>query len=92
MATTISATAAARNFSDLLARVRYRNEEFVVEKAGEEMCRILPLSSHAPRGGSTAAELARIIGKLPKPDARYSDEVERVARRQPKAPKSPWGR
>ena len=90
MTKAISATKAAREFSSLLARVRYRGEEFVIEKGGEPMCEVRPLRNAVPR--STAADLARVVAKFPKPDIGYLTEVERVARRQPKVPKSPWGR
>lgn len=88
--TVVTATAAARSFSDLLARVRYRSEEFIVSKAGEPMCRIVPFTRTAVR--STAATLARVVALLPKPDAEYLKQVESVAKRQPKAPRAPWGR
>lgn len=42
MTTRVSATEAARTFSDLLNRIRYRGEEFVVERAGEPVCRMTP--------------------------------------------------
>lgn len=90
MAQSISATKAAREFSSLLARVKHRGEEFVIEKGGEPMCQVIPVRKAAPR--STAADLARIIGTFTRPDAAYLREVEGVARRQPKAPRSPWGR
>ena len=88
MATSISATQAARSFSDILARVRYRGEEFLIEKGGEPVCRLTPVRVAA----RTARQLASIIGSLPKPDAQYLKEVERVSKRQPKVPKSRWGR
>jgi hypothetical protein len=40
----ISATEAARTFSDILNRVRYRGEAFVVERGGEPVCRISPVA------------------------------------------------
>jgi antitoxin (DNA-binding transcriptional repressor) of toxin-antitoxin stability system len=90
MATSISATQAAREFSSVLTRVRFRGEEFVIEKGGEPMCRILPLPGILP--GSTAAELASIVGRFPKPDSNYLKQVERAVRNQPKVPKSTWER
>ena len=46
MTTRVSATEAVRTFSDLLNRIRYRGEEFVVERAGEAVCRMTPDRSH----------------------------------------------
>ncbi len=41
---------------------------------------------------STAAELARLLERFPHPDEGYLDVVEKFVRRQPKVPKSRWGR
>jgi prevent-host-death family protein len=87
MESRISATEAARNFSDLLNRVRYRGEEFVVERSGEAVCRIVPAK---PRK-RTLADLVRILDSA-RPDPEYWDTVEQATRRQPKLPKSPWRR
>lgn len=89
MTKSISATEAARSFSKLLARVRYRGEEFVIEKGGEPMCRVSPVRSAAR---STGADVARALATLPKPDSAYWDAVEETTRKQPRLPKSPWGR
>ena len=70
--------------------LQYRGEEFVIEKGGEAMCRILPLPGTLR--GSTAIELASVIRRLPKPNSVYLKQVETRARNQPKVPKSPWGR
>ena len=39
----VSATQAARTFSDLLNRVRYRGESFVIERGGEPICEMAPV-------------------------------------------------
>jgi antitoxin (DNA-binding transcriptional repressor) of toxin-antitoxin stability system len=87
---TISATEAARTFSAVVARVRYRGEEFVVEKGGEPVCRI---SSAGPSPHFTAADLGRLLGELPLPDEGFVAEVKAAIRKQPKTSKvSPWER
>jgi prevent-host-death family protein len=43
MKSEISATDAARRFSEILNRVRYRNESFVVKRAGVPVCEIIPV-------------------------------------------------
>jgi prevent-host-death family protein len=88
MESRISATQAARTFSDLLNRVRYRGEEFVVERGGEPVCRIIPARPVA----RSVAELVGVLRSIPKPDAAYWDAVEEITRRQPALPKSPWPR
>ncbi len=82
----VSATEAARNFSELLNRIRYRGEEFIVERGGEPVCRMMPAG---PRH-FTLADLAELVATLPKPDKDYLRVVERAVRKQPKVPKSPW--
>ena len=83
----ISATEAARNFSDLINRVRYRGEEFVIERRGEPVCRVVPA---APRR-FTVGDMVRLLGSLPKPDPGFWDDVERFQKNQkPRVPKSVW--
>jgi prevent-host-death family protein len=88
MESRISATEAARNFSDVLNRVRYRGEVFVVERGAEPMCRITPAS--APR--CTVSDFVRMLQAIPRPDDGYLDIVESLAHHQPPLPKSRWPR
>ena len=84
----LTATQAARRFSDLLNRVRYRGEEFVIERGGEPICRIIP----ARPSRFTVADLVRLLRSAPKPDRGYWEILEKVKKRQPALPKSPWRR
>jgi antitoxin (DNA-binding transcriptional repressor) of toxin-antitoxin stability system len=85
----VSATQAVRSFSDLVNRARYRGEEFVVERAGEPVCRILP--ADVPRR-LTLGELASLLREFPNTDPAYASDVRRALRRQGRMPRSPWGR
>jgi antitoxin (DNA-binding transcriptional repressor) of toxin-antitoxin stability system len=89
MTTHVSATEAVRTFSDLLNRIRYRGEEFVVERAGEPVCRMTPA---APTKTLSLRDLACLLREIPKPDADYASDVRRAARSQGRPPRSPWGR
>jgi antitoxin (DNA-binding transcriptional repressor) of toxin-antitoxin stability system len=89
MTTRVSATEAARSFSDLLNRIRYRGEEFVVERAGEPICRMTPA---APTKMLSLRELAALLREVPKADPGYASDVRRAARRQTRLPRSPWER
>jgi antitoxin (DNA-binding transcriptional repressor) of toxin-antitoxin stability system len=89
MTTHVSATEAVRTFSDLLNRIRYRGEEFVVERAGEPVCRMSP--AQAPKR-LLLTDLLALLQEIPKPDAGFGADVKRVARSQGRAPRSPWGR
>jgi antitoxin (DNA-binding transcriptional repressor) of toxin-antitoxin stability system len=89
MTTKVSATEAVRTFSDLLNRIRYRGEEFLVERAGEPVCRMTPAG---PAKTPTFRDLASLLREIPKPDAGYASDVRRATRSQRRPPRSPWGR
>lgn len=84
----ISATQAVRQFSDLLNRVRYRGEEFVIERGGEPVCEIVP----ARPVTRTVADLVRALRSIPKPDDEYWDTLEDITKHQQPLPPSPWPR
>jgi antitoxin (DNA-binding transcriptional repressor) of toxin-antitoxin stability system len=88
MKTRISATHAARAFSDLLNRVRYRGEEFIVERGGEPVCQIVP----ARPAVRTVADLVQLLRTVPRPDDEYIDILEDITKNQPSLPPSPWPR
>jgi antitoxin (DNA-binding transcriptional repressor) of toxin-antitoxin stability system len=88
MKSSISATAAARSFSELLNRVRYRGESFVVERGGKPICEILPTRPAKFSG----AELANLLRSLPKPDEEYLAAVEDAIAKQPSVAESGWQR
>jgi antitoxin (DNA-binding transcriptional repressor) of toxin-antitoxin stability system len=72
LAHTISATQAARTFSDLLNRVRYRGEGFVIERGGEAVCQMSPIKPLRFNG----SDFLRLLRSLPKPDAGFWNAVE----------------
>jgi hypothetical protein len=87
-ARTISATQAARTFSDLLNRVHYRGEVFVIERGGEAICAMTPVQP--PR--FTGADVIGVLRSLPKPDKGFWDDVEAATRQKVTVPESPWER
>ena len=76
----------ARSLSDILNRVAYRGEEFVVERGGEPICRIVPAG---PRT-CTLASLAELLRTGAKPDPKYWDDLEKITKNQPPAPELSW--
>jgi antitoxin (DNA-binding transcriptional repressor) of toxin-antitoxin stability system len=88
MKSRISATEAARTFSDLMNRVRYRGESFIVERSGKPICEILP--ARPPK--FSGAELASLLRSLPKPDEEYLAIVEDLIAKQATAAESGWQR
>jgi antitoxin (DNA-binding transcriptional repressor) of toxin-antitoxin stability system len=88
MKSRISATDAARSFSELMNRVRYRGESFIVERGGKAICEILPARPPEFSG----AELTKLLRSLPKPDSEYLTIVEDLIAKQPTVAKSGWQR
>jgi prevent-host-death family protein len=84
----ISATEAARHFSELLNRVRYRGESFTVERSGKPVCEIIPPESRS----FTVADLSRLLKSLPVPDKKFRASVDRIIREQQRVAGSPWER
>jgi hypothetical protein len=80
----ISATKAARSFSELLDRVYYRGETFVIERGGEPVCEI----SHVKPLRFTGADLMTLLHSLLKPDPGYWDAVEDSTKQTPTVPES----
>lgn len=84
----ISATNASRKFSDLLNRVRYRGESFIVERGGEPICEIIPARPKTVKG----RDLIGLFPILPRPDDEYFEAVTDHVRNQPPIEKSRWPR
>jgi antitoxin (DNA-binding transcriptional repressor) of toxin-antitoxin stability system len=87
MASRISATEAARNFSELLNRVRFRGESFDVVRGGEVVARITTASS-PKRAGAT--ELIAALAAVDRRDASFAADLERIQSDQPRLPDDPW--
>jgi antitoxin (DNA-binding transcriptional repressor) of toxin-antitoxin stability system len=84
----LSATEAARSFSDLLNRARYRGESFLIERGGVAIAELRPVAP--PR--FTGADLAALLRSLPAVDDGFLTAVEEAARNQPQLPDSQWER
>ncbi|MGH7544680.1 MAG: type II toxin-antitoxin system Phd/YefM family antitoxin [Gemmatimonadota bacterium] len=71
----ISATELARRLGDVLGRVRYRGDSFLVERNGEAVARVVPL----PEGSvTTVREALAAWGEAGKPDPAFASDLERV--------------
>lgn len=84
----ISATETARRFSELMNRVHYRGESFIVQRGGKPICEILP----AKPARFTGEELATLLRSLPVPDEEYLKLVEDLGKKQSKVAESKWPR
>ena len=85
----ISATDLSRSLSDVLSRVRYREERFVIERNGETIALLSPLG---PGRRTTMRQLVELVKDIPRPDDGFADDVEAEALRasQQQAELPPW--
>lgn len=88
MSERISATQAARNFSDLLNRVQYKQDSFVIVRNGEEVGRLEPVPARGTK--KTFRELVEMVQAMGPPDDDFADDLEEIHRNQPPLPEDPW--
>lgn len=87
MSQRVTATEAARRFSDLLNRVRYEGETFVIVRGGEEVGQLAPVQPSRPM---TLRNLLEILAREAAPDPEFADDLEAIQREQPLAGEAPW--
>ena len=68
----ISAARAARSFSEILNRVKYRGESFLVERNQEPVCRIVPVAGEK---SLTTDRLEEFWKALPRPDPEFVEDL-----------------
>jgi antitoxin (DNA-binding transcriptional repressor) of toxin-antitoxin stability system len=82
----ITASLLARRLADILGRVRYGGDTFLVERHNVPIARITPAGGK-PR--TIFADAARVwMGARP-PDPSFADDLERVGAAD-RAPRNPW--
>ena len=69
---TISVTEAARNFADIVSRVFYRGERFVLERGGKPVARLIPI----PRGGRLG-DLPGLLEAVPRLSSEEAEALDR---------------
>ncbi len=82
----ITATELARRLGDILGKIRYRGDEFIVERNGEPVARIGPIPAEI--AGSLGEGLRAWVEAGPG-DPSFADDLDSV-RRADRAPKNPW--
>ena len=70
MKTPISVTEAVRNFADFINRVVYRGEDFVLERGGRPVARLIPV----PRAGRLG-DLPILLDTVPKLSAEDAETL-----------------
>jgi antitoxin (DNA-binding transcriptional repressor) of toxin-antitoxin stability system len=83
----LSATVLARNVGEVLARIRYRGDSFLIERNGEPVARIGPVET-APHG--TVREGLMAWRNAGGSDSAFADALERVDDAD-RPPEDRWG-
>ena len=86
---TIRASDLARNLGDILARVRYRNDSFVVERNGARVARLTPVSS--PAATATVGEALDAWLSGADADPAFADDLAAIGASD-RPPDDPWRR
>ena len=82
----ITATELTRKLGDVLARVRYRGDSFVVERNGAVVARVVPV----PEGSATSLREALAVWRAAgEPESAFADDLERVGAAD-RQPQDPW--
>jgi antitoxin (DNA-binding transcriptional repressor) of toxin-antitoxin stability system len=86
----VSATEAARSFSEILNQVRYQGKVFEIQRGTDVIAEIRP----ANPAGFPISALNRLFANLPKlgreEATRFSKDLRRI-RKQAGRPEDPWG-
>jgi len=83
----VTATKAAKSFSDLLNRVQYNGETFTIERGGSPIAQLTPVAGG--RAGVTFGEWVRQLEAL-EPDASFANDLEEIVRNQPLLEPDRW--
>jgi prevent-host-death family protein len=82
---TIAATELARSLGDILARVKYRHDSFIIERNGTPIARVVPIES-----ASCAATLGEALAAwCETPDPSFADDLARIGAAD-RPPGNPW--
>ena len=82
----ISATQLARRLGDILGRVRYRGESFVVERNGDPVARLVPAPG---RSGTTLREALDAWRAAAAPEPAFAADLARIGEAD-RPPDNPW--
>jgi antitoxin (DNA-binding transcriptional repressor) of toxin-antitoxin stability system len=85
--TTITATQLARQLSDVLNRVKYRGERFIIQRNGETVATIAPPCSVS---GTTWTEFTARVPNLELPGDGFADDLEKIQASQGIAEMPEW--
>lgn len=75
MESKITATELAKSLSDVLNRVKYQGERFIIERSGEPVATLGPVG---PALGTMLSEVAAKLKGLRFPDEDFADDLEAI--------------
>lgn len=84
---TVSATEAARKFSEILNSIKYRGDHYVIVRGGKPVASISPVETPVKEG--TLGELKELIRKLPRlgdEAERFEEDLKEIIKHQPSMP------
>ena len=90
--TRITATELSRGLSDILNRVQYHNEQFIIERNGVVVASMGSPDARVsrPQRAATLAELAQRLGELPPLDEDFEADIQAVRDMLPPLKPSEW--
>ncbi len=92
MPTRLTVTEAVRNFSEILRRVRFKGERFVLVKGGKPVAELGPTDAAVPvRLGELPAMLEALPHLEPEEAARFAFDLESGRNTAGRIPAVPWG-
>jgi hypothetical protein len=85
---TITTSQLATDLHDIMNRVRYKSERFIIAQDGEPIAALGPPAE--PPKAATWQDLHNALQSVPSPDPGFADDLEEIQRSQPLAPDSLW--
>ena len=84
---TIRATDLARNLGDVLSKVRYRRDSFVIERNGTRVARVVPIAQSASE--ATVGEALTAWLACASDDPTFADDLALISAAD-RPPVNPW--
>ncbi len=92
MPTRLTVTEAVRNFSEVLGRVRFKGERFVLVRGGKPVAELGPTDAAVPiRLGELPAMLEALPHLEPEDAERFGLDLESGRNAAGRIPAAPWG-
>ncbi len=92
MATRLTVTETARNFSEILSRVRFKGERFVLLRGGKPVAELGPTDAALPVRLGELSEILNALPHLEPGDAeQFARDLESGIEAIGTTPPAPWG-